>query len=483
MHLSTVQRILGVLLMVFSMTMLPPLILSFWADDGTLIGFTDAFTLTFGLGLGIWLPVRHKRHDLRVRDGFLVVVLFWSVLGLTGSLPFMLAEHSQMGFADAVFESVSGLTTTGATVIIGIDELPLSILYYRQQLQWLGGMGIIVLAVAVLPMLGIGGMQLYRAETPGPVKDNKLTPRIAETAKALWYIYLGLTVTCTLAYWLGGMRFFDALGHAFSTVAIGGFSTHDESMGYYDSRLIEMIAVVFMLLSGGNFALHFVAVRRRSLRIYLEDSEFRGYIVTLGVVFLLVSVALYLMGVYGTLDESFSRGLFQAVSIGTTTGFTTADYSLWPGFVSILLLFTSFVGGCAGSTGGGIKVIRFLLLIKQGVREINRLIHPNAVIPIRIGGKTVPWRVVEAVWGFFALYVASFGVMYLALASTGLNLMTSFSAVAACMNNLGPGLADVGTHYANLNDTAKWILCFAMLLGRLEIFTLLVLLTPAFWRK
>jgi trk system potassium uptake protein TrkH len=244
-----------------------------------------------------------------------------------------------------------------------------------------------------------------------------------------------------------------------------------------------MIAVIFMLLSGANFALHFLAVRKRTLRIYLEDAEFRGYLVTLGVVFLLVTAALYVMEVYGTLDESITRGLFQAVSIGTTTGFTTADYSLWPGFVSILLLFSSFVGGCAGSTGGGIKVIRFLLLIKQGAREINRLIHPNAEIPIRIGGKTVPWRVVEAVWGFFALYVASFGVMYLTLASTGLNLMTSFSAVAACMNNLGPGLADVGVHYANLNDTAKWILCFAMLLGRLEIFTLLVLLTPAFWRK
>lgn len=483
MHFSTVQRILGVLLMLFSLTMLPPLVLSMLVDDGALIGFTDAFILTLGLGLGIWMPVRHRRQDLRVRDGFLVVVLFWSVLGLTGSLPFLLAENSNMGMVDSVFESISGLTTTGATVVVGIDDLPMSILYYRQQLQWLGGMGIIVLAVAVLPMLGIGGMQLYRAEYPGPVKDNKLTPRITETAKALWYIYLGLTLSCTLAYWLGGMNFFDALGHAFSTVAIGGFSTHDESIGYYDSRLIEMIAVVFMLLSGANFALHFLAVRRRSLRIYLEDSEFRGYVTTLGVVFLLVSAALYLMGVYDTLDESVTRGLFQAVSIGTTTGFTTADYSLWPGFVSILLLFTSFIGGCAGSTGGGIKVIRFLLLIKQGFREINRLIHPNAEIPIRIGGKTIPWRVVEAVWGFFALYVASFGVMYLTLASTGLDLMTSFSAVAACMNNLGPGLADVGIHYANLNDTAKWILCFAMLLGRLEIFTLLVLLTPAFWRK
>jgi trk system potassium uptake protein TrkH len=266
-------------------------------------------------------------------------------------------------------------------------------------------------------------------------------------------------------------------------VAIGGFSTHDASMGYYDSTLIEMIAVVFMLLSGVNFALHFLVVRHNSLKIYLNDPEFRGYLTTLGVVFLLVFFSLYLMGVYNSWSESFTRGLFQAVSIGTTTGFTTADYSLWPGFISILLLFSSFVGGCAGSTGGGIKVIRFMLLIKQGVREINRLIHPNAEIPIRIGNKTIPRRVVEAIWGFFALYVASFSLMYLMLASTGLDLMTAFSAVAASINNLGPGLAGVGANYASLNDPAKWILCFGMLLGRLEVFTLLVLLTPAFWRK
>ncbi|MEW8628040.1 MAG: TrkH family potassium uptake protein, partial [Candidatus Thiodiazotropha sp.] len=467
MHLFVVQRILGVLLMVFSLTMLPPLAISVWADDGALIGFTDAFIVTLGLGVAFWAPVRNHHQDLRVRDGFLVVVMFWVVLGLTGSLPFMFAESFNMSLTNAVFESVSGLTTTGATVIVGIDELPMSILYYRQQLQWLGGMGIIVLAVAVLPMLGIGGMQLYRAETPGPVKDNKLTPRITETAKALWFIYLGLTVSCMLAYWLAGMKPFDALGHAFSTVAIGGFSTHDESIGFYDSTLIEMIAVVFMLLSGVNFALHFLAFRRRSLKTYFEDSEFRGYITTLTIVIILVSVALFLMGVYGTWSESIARGIFQAVSIGTTTGFTTADYSLWPGFISILLLFTSFIGGCAGSTGGGIKVIRFLLLVKQGLREINRLIHPNAEIPIRVGSKTIPWRIVDAVWGFFALYVASFGVMYLALASTGLDLMTSFSAVAASINNLGPGLAGVGAHYADINDPAKWILCFAMLLGRL----------------
>jgi trk system potassium uptake protein TrkH len=483
MHLFVVQRILGVLLMVFSLTMLPPLGLSIWVDDGALLGFTDAFIVTLGLGVACWAPVRNRREELRVRDGFLVVVMFWVVLGLTGSLPFLFAESFNMGLTDAVFESVSGLTTTGATVIVGIDELPLSILYYRQQLQWLGGMGIIVLAVAVLPMLGIGGMQLYRAETPGPVKDNKLTPRITETAKALWLIYLGLTVSCLLAYWLAGMEPFDALGHAFSTVAIGGFSTHDESIGYYDSTLIEMIAVVFMLLSGINFALHFLAIRRRSLRTYFEDSEFRGYVITLSSVIVLVSIALYFMGVYASWGESIIRGIFQAVSIGTTTGFTTADYSLWPGFISILLLFASFIGGCAGSTGGGIKVIRFLLLVKQGLREINRLIHPNAEIPIRVGSKTIPWRIVDAVWGFFALYVASFGVMYLALASTGLDLMTSFSAVAASINNLGPGLGDVGAHYADINDPAKWILCFAMMLGRLEIFTLLVLMTPAFWRK
>ena len=483
MHLLIVQRILGILFMVFSASLVPPMLVSLWYGDGAIIPFVDGFFLIFGLGVLIWWPVRGRKHDLRVRDGFLVVVLFWTVLGLTGAVPFILSESPDMSVTDAVFESISGLTTTGATVIVGIDELPESIRFYRQQLQWLGGMGIIVLAVAVLPMLGIGGMQLYRAETPGPMKDSKLTPRITETAKALWYIYLGLTVACTLAYWAAGMTLFDAVGHAFSTVAIGGFSTHDASIGYFDSTLIEMIAVVFMLLSGINFALHFIAVRQTNIKTYWLDSEFRLYASVLLVVALLTVTMLYLTGTYNNWEESFTKGLFQAVSIGTTTGFTTADYSLWPGFISILLLFSSFIGGCAGSTGGGIKVIRFLLLIKQGAREINRLIHPNAQIPIRIGEKIISRRVVEAVWGFFSLYVASFTLMYLALALTGLDLMTSFSAVAASINNLGPGMADVATNFADLNAPAKWILCFAMLLGRLEIFTLLVLLSPAFWRK
>ncbi|NEV61004.1 TrkH family potassium uptake protein [Thiorhodococcus minor] len=483
MKFAAVQKVLGLLLTLFSFTMLPPALVAMLYQDGAIWPFIFAFGLILVTGLLIFLPVSRSQHVLRLRDGFLVVVLFWTTLGLAGALPFLLSPSPEISPTDAVFESLSGLTTTGATVIIGLDELPKSILYYRQQLQWLGGMGIIVLAVAVLPMLGIGGMQLYRAEMPGPMKDSKLTPRITETAKALWYIYLWMTIACALAYWGAGMTFFDAIGHAFSTVAIGGFSTHDLSMGYFDSTLIEMVAVIFMLLAGMNFTLHFVAVHRQDLRVYFHDSEFRFYMLIMVTVATFVTFTLHQTQTYLTWEESFTKGLFQAVSIGTTTGFTTAEFYFWPPFLEILLLFASFVGGCAGSTGGGIKVIRVLLLIKQGVREIGRLIHPNAQLPVRIGGKTVNHRVVDAVWGFFSLYVASFVLMYLMLTATGLDLVTSFSAVAACINNLGPGLSQVGAHYADLQDPAKWILCFAMLLGRLEIFTLLVLLTPAFWQR
>jgi trk system potassium uptake protein TrkH len=483
MKLNAVQKILGLLLMLFSLTMLPPALVSLFYEDGTATPFLKAFAALLGLGVLIWLPVCKRREELKLRDGFLVVVLFWSVLGLAGALPFVLSTHPHLSLTDAVFESISGLTTTGATVIVGLDNLPPAILYYRQQLQWLGGMGIIVLAVAVLPMLGIGGMQLYRAETPGPMKDNKLTPRITETAKALWYIYLGLTIACALAYWLAGMTPFDAIGHAFSTVAIGGFSTHDASIGFFESALIEMIAVVFMLISGVNFALHFIAWNRRRLHGYWVDSEFRFYLALMGATTAAVILGLYLTGTYAGWGESFTQGLFHTVSIATTTGFTTTAFYEWPAFLGILLLFSSFVGGCAGSTGGGIKVIRFLLLIKQGLREIDRLIHPNAQLPVRVGGRSVNHRVVDAVWGFFSLYVASFTLMYLALATTGLDLTTAFSAVAASINNLGPGLGEVGAHFADLNSPAKWILCFAMLLGRLEIFTLLVLLSPTFWRS
>ncbi|MCW8918586.1 MAG: TrkH family potassium uptake protein [Gammaproteobacteria bacterium] len=484
MQFTAIQRIVGLLLMLFSTTMLPPLFVSWLYADGFHLSFLLALALTFLTGTVAWLPVRQMRKELRLRDGFVVVVLFWSVLGLYGALPFAVGAEPNLSITDSIFESFSGLTTTGATVITNIDHLPPSLLYYRQQLQWLGGMGIIVLAVAILPMLGIGGMQLYRAETPGPMKDNKLTPRITETAKALWYIYLWLTIACALAYWFAGMTPFDAIAHSFSTVAIGGFSTHDASMGYFQGQpLIEVVAILFMLLSGVNFALHFIAWRGASLRPYLHDAEFRTYATILGLVAAITTIYLYMNDIFANFGHTLLHGIFQAVSIGTTAGFTTSNYALWPGFLPVLLLFASFIGGCAGSTGGGMKVIRFLLLLKQGMREISRLIHPNAVIPIKVGGKALPDRVIDSVWGFFATYVAIFSILLLLLMMTGLDQVTAFSAVAATINNLGPGLGDVALHYADISDFAKWVLCFAMLLGRLEIFTLLVLLTPTFWRK
>ncbi len=484
MNIKAVQRLFGILLILFSLSMLcPPMLVSLIYADSAMQSFVLATVITVLTGLVLWLPARNCTDDLRLRDGFVVVVFFWAMLGVFGAIPFWLSEDTQLSFTDALFESMSGLTTTGATVIVGLDSLPESILFYRQMLQWFGGMGIIVLAVAILPMLGIGGMQLYRAETPGPVKDTKLTPRIAETAKALWFIYLGLTVACALAYWLAGMSAFDAIGHAFSTVAIGGFSTHDASIGHFKSHLIEMICVVFMLLAGINFGLHFLVVRRLSFRPYAEDPEMRAYLILLSITALVAVAFLWLNHIDEDFTTAFWHGIFQAVSIGTTTGFTTASYYQWPGFLPVMLIFVSFIGGCSGSTGGGIKVVRFLLLLKQGLRELKRLVHPRAYLNVKIGKLPLSDRIVEAVWGFFSAYVAVFSIMMLLLMMTGLDQVTAFSAVAACLNNLGPGLGEVGDNYSGLNDFSKWVLSMAMLLGRLEIFTLLVLLTPDFWRS
>jgi trk system potassium uptake protein TrkH len=483
MQFAVVQRVLGILLALFSLTLLPPIFIAWWVNDASLLAFLYAFCLIVVTGLLLWLPVKDVHKELRLRDGFVVVVLFWAGLGITGSVPLILSEVPHLSFTDAVFESLSGLTTTGATVITGIDNLPIPILFYRQELQWLGGMGIIVLAVAILPILGIGGMQLYRAETPGPLKDTKLTPRITETAKALWYIYLTLTIVCALLYWLAGMSVFDAIAHSFSTVSIGGFSTHDQSIGFFNSKLIDTIAVIFMLLSGINFTLHFLAWSHVSIKPYWYDAELRAYLLILSSVCVVCCLYLVFMGDYQDASMAVTDGIFQAVSIATTTGFTTTQYQNWPTFLPVLLLFASFVGACAGSTGGGLKVIRVLLLSRQGMREIKRLVHPNAVISIKIGNKPVTEKVINAVWGFFATYIATFAILQLALMATGLDQVTAFSAMAACMNNMGPGLGDVSANYGSINDTAKWLLCIAMLLGRLEIFTLLVLLTPTFWRK
>ena len=483
MNWTVVQRILGLLLMMFSLTMLPPIVIDIVFDENAWLPFVQSFGLTLGAGALLWLPVRGSKADLRLRDGFLVVAAFWTVLGSAGAAPLYLSPDVSMSLTDAIFESMSGLTTTGATVLTGLDQLPHAILYYRQQLQWFGGMGIIVLAVAVLPMLGVGGMQLYRAETPGPVKDTKLTPRITETAKALWYVYLAFTSACGLAYWLAGMDWFDALCHAFSTVAIGGFSTHDLSIGYFDSSAIELVAIVFMFAAGINFSLHFFAWRNVSIKHYGQDPEFRGYSGFLFAMAALVVFGLFRYGVFDSQGDAVITGVFQAVSIATTTGFTTAEYAAWPGAIPVLLIFASFVGGSAGSTAGGIKVVRWLLIYKQGVREIQRLVHPSAEIPVKLGNTAVQYRVVDAVWGFFSIYVVVFSVMLVAMMATGLDQVTAFSAVAATLNNLGPGLGEVASGFMTVPDAAKWIAIGGMLLGRLEIFTLLVLITPTFWRR
>jgi len=483
MNWTVVQRILGLLLMMFSGTMLPPILVSLIFDDQSWLPFVQGFGLTLLAGFVFWLPVRNAHQDLRLRDGFLVVASFWTVLGTFGAVPLFFADMPTMTLTDAIFESMSGLTTTGATVLTGLDSLPQSVLYYRQQLQWLGGMGIIVLAVAVLPMLGVGGMQLYRAETPGPVKDTKLTPRITETAKALWYVYAAFTILCMISYKLVGMNWFDALCHAFSTVAIGGFSTHDLSIGHFNSTAIDLVAVFFMFAAGINFSLHFFTWRHVQIKHYASDPEFRAYVFMLLTVSFVVIASLYWNGTYTTASDSFINGLFQAVSIATTTGYTTANYAAWPGALPVLLIIASFVGGSAGSTAGGIKVIRCLLIAKQGVREIVRLVHPSAEIPVKLGNAAVPFRVVDAVWGFFSLYVVVFGILLLAMLAMGLDQVTAFSAVAATLNNLGPGLGDVAAGFMTVGDKAKWVAILGMLLGRLEIFTLLVLVTPTFWRR
>ena len=481
MHLTVILRITGTLLTLFSFSFLLPAAVALFFAENTHTTFFSAFAITLISGLVLWLPLRGKR-ELRGGDGFLVTALFYLGLGMFGAIPFWLSDALQLSFTDAVFESISGLTTTGATIIVGLDQLPKSLLIYRQMLQWMGGMGIIVLAVAIYPMLGIGGMQLYRTESAGPMKDNKLTPRITETAKALWYLYIGLTAACALAYWYAGMSGFDAIAHSFSTVSIGGFSTHDSSMGYFDSGAIETVAIIFMTLSGINFALHFLVWRRRNPLHYFQDVEVRVYLFVLALVATIVCAILWWHP--GSSDDALRDGIFQAVSITTTTGFTTSNFAAWPSVAPILLLFAAFAGGCAGSTAGGIKMIRVLMIYLQGMREVKRLIHPNGVFTIKLGRESVPDRRVDAVWSFFSVYVFFFLLSVCTLMiMSDMDFITAFSAVGACLNNLGPGLGDVALNYNSITADVKWVLMFNMVLGRLEIFTLLVLLTPAYWRR
>ena len=481
--LYPVLHVLSLVILIFGLTMLVPLAVSWGLRDGAERAFDEAILLTLAVGALLGYVTRKSKRDLRIRDGFLMVALVWTVLPAFAAVP--LIVQLDLSFTDAYFETVSGLTTTGATILTGLDDLPVSINFWRTQLVWLGGMGLIVLAVAVLPLLGIGGRQMFKAETPGPMKDSKMTPRIAETAKGLWGVYAGFSLCCLLAYHWAGMPWLDAIMHTFSTMGLGGFSSHDASFGYFNSVAIESVAIVFMLIAGMNFATHFIALSGRSLRAYRVDPEAGWYLaVTLGSV---VGIAIFLMAhqVYPDAGEAFRRAAFNVISIATTTGFATVDYALWPMFAPLWMLFLCSFATSAGSTGGGIKMIRAILLYKQVNREMVRAIHPNAVYQVRIGSESVPVNILFAVLAFGFVYVACIVSMTLLLSLTGLDIITAFSAVVASINNTGPGLGQVGpsTTFTTLNDFQTWVCTFAMLLGRLEIFTLLVVLTPAFWRK
>jgi trk system potassium uptake protein TrkH len=395
----------------------------------------------------------------------------------------LITDRPDLGFTDAIFEAVSGFTTTGATVIVGLDELPKSILYYRQQIQWFGGMGIIVLAVALLPVLGIGGMSLYKAETPGPMKDQKLTPRITQTAKALWLVYVLLTAICAVCYYFAGMGGFDAVGHAFSTLSTGGFSPYDASVAHFDSAAVDAVATVFMFLGGASFALHFSALRQRNAGLYLREPEFRAYFRLIAVVILAAASYLWLQGEFATFAESLRHASFHVVSMQTSTGYLTTGFAHWPGAMPALLMLLTFIGGCAGSTTGGMKLIRWLLVFRQGLAELKLLVHPSAEIPVKLAGRPVPPRVIFGVAGFFAMYFIVFGIMMLALMMLGLDQVTAWSAVATSINNVGPGLGDVTVTFREIPSAGKWICIIAMIAGRLEVFTLLLLLTPSFWRR
>ena len=482
MQLSIVAKTLGLLLMVFSFAQVPPILVDLIYSEGEYLTFVFSFILTVFGGLVLWWPFRAIKKSFRLREGVLIVVSFWIVLSLFGTLPFLITESiSNLSFSNAFFESMSGLTTTGATVLSQLDDLPKSILFYRQQLQWLGGMGIIVLAVAVLPLLGVGGMELYHAESSGIAKD-RLTPKLRNTAIALWKIYLSLTVLCALAYFFSGMSIFDAISHSFSTVAIGGFSTHDSSIGYFNSIPIEMIAMFFMFLAGINFSLHFVAWNNRSLVDYIKDSEFKTYAMVLLSASAIVIIALSLNSEYGSTSETIRHSLFQTISIATTTGFTSQNYSNWPAAIPVFLIMVSFIGACVGSTGGGIKVVRVLVMFRLGMKEIHKFIRPNAQVSIKLNKASINEKALVSVLGFFSLYAISFIFIMMLLMFAGLDQVTAYSATAATMNNLGPGLGEVAQNYGSVGETAKWILSFSMLIGRLEVLTIIAIFHRAFWR-
>ena len=478
MNLKSILNLFSILVLFFSFSFIFPIIVSIIYEDGALHLFLKTLIIVASIGFIGFFFTRKVKSELSQKDGFLIIVMFWVVLSTVGSVPFYL---SGMSAIDSFFESMSGITTTGATVIANIDILPESILFYRQLLQWMGGMGLIVLAIAVMPLLGIGGGQLYKTEIPGAMKEQKLTPRIKETAQALWVIYLGLTVACCLMYYINGMTFFDAVSHAMSTVAIGGFSTHNESIGFYNSISIEFICMVFMLLSSFSFTLHYFAIYKRKPLKYIYDPELRFFISI--IVLILVFSSLISVFSDSSVSPSSWELLFHTISMVTTTGFSSSDTANWPFSISFLLLVGAFIGACSGSVGGGVKSWRVMIMLNHAYSNIMKIIHPNSVISLKIGTRNVGDDVATSVWGFFSIYVISFVLLLIAILTTGLDLESAFSAIGACLNNLGPGLGSVSDNYADINSASKSILAFAMLLGRLEIFTLLVIMTPMFWAR
>jgi trk system potassium uptake protein TrkH len=483
-RLLPVSHVLGGMMMFFSITYLMPMVSAVIYDDGTLIDFIDAMTISFAAGFILWFGTRRHKRELKPRDGFLLVTLAWILMATIATLPLMLVIDD-LSFTDAYFETMSGLTTTGATVLTGLDKLPPSINLWRHELNWVGGMGIIVLAVAILPLLGVGGMQLYKAETTGVMKDSKLTARIADTAKALWLVYFAITVACILSLRVVGMNWLDAICHAFAAMGLGGFSTYDDSVGHFDSPAIEAVLIFFMMVAGMNFATHFVAWRGRSLRAYWTDMEAKAFVTLIVTSTIVCALYLNVLGTYPGFLTALRHVAFNLVSIATDCGFASVDYDKWPIFVPLWMLFLSCVSVSSGSTGGGIKMIRTLILAQQGLIELKRLVHPNLVAPLRVGDTAIPQQIAGAVLGFIFLYILAVGELTFFLVASGLDFTSSITAIVACINNAGPGLNVVGPaqNYGPLTDFQTWVCTFAMLLGRLEVLSVFVLFTPAFWRR
>jgi trk system potassium uptake protein TrkH len=480
MHIASVIHVLSLLLIFLSAAMLLPIPFSLYYGDADYLALllSAGITLLFGF---VGAKVSRFDKDLRPKEGFAVVTFGWLSMAIFGSLPFLLSG-SITSVTDAFFETMSGFTTTGATILTDIEGLPHGVLFWRSLTHWIGGMGIIVLSLAILPFLGVGGMQLYKAEVPGPTAD-RLTPRIAQTAKILWGVYFAFTAVEAVLLLFGGMNLFDALCHAFGTLATGGYSTKNGSIGAYGSAYIDYVVIVFMLIAGTNFVLHYRFIRG-DFKAYVRNHEFLFYISLIGMATTFIGIETYYTH-YHNLPETIRKSLFQVTAIMTTTGYGTADYEGWSFSSQFILFMLMFLGGCAGSTGGGIKMLRIHVLVKSVFAEVTRLIHPHAVVPVRIGGNTVPREVVANIVGFFILFMIIFVISVFIMSAMGLDMATSFGSVAATLGNIGPGLGSVGPtdNYAHIPTVGKWFLTFLMLSGRLELYTVIILLSPSFWKK